>query len=83
MYVSIQRPPGWDDLLGRALAATDPASVRSAAQDLTKMVHDEAMVIPLWWELKPAISQKSVHDNDILKFNSRFRWTPANTWLSR
>jgi ABC-type transport system substrate-binding protein len=82
MFVSIQRPPGWDALLGRALAAVDDASIRARAQELTKMVYDEAMLAPLVWETKPAVKQKSVHDDKILAY-SRYKWTPANAWLSK
>jgi len=81
-YRSVARPAGWDDLLNRALAATDGQTGASRTQALVQMAYDEAMVIPVFVAPAVAVKQPTVHGDNICTYH-RYVWTPGEAWLSR
>jgi peptide/nickel transport system substrate-binding protein len=81
-YRSVARPSGWDDLLNRALAATDNKIAVSFTHALVQMAFDEALVIPVYTSPAIAIKQPSIQGDNISTYH-RFVWTPGEAWLSR
>jgi len=79
---SIRKPQGWDDLLSKALAATDDTASIRLTQELMKMAHDEVMVIPIFLLPRNTAKQTNVQNDNLTRYDSQ-HWTPADTWLSK
>ena len=50
---------------------------------LVRMIHDEAMVIPLWSLEWIRVNDGSVHDSNIYETVAWMYWTPEDAWLSQ
>jgi ABC-type transport system substrate-binding protein len=64
---SMLRPSGFDDLLDKALAQTDPAKSAEFAQQAATMIHNEALVIPCWNTPSLLFIGNNVHDTGYLR----------------
>jgi peptide/nickel transport system substrate-binding protein len=81
-YVSVARPEGFYDLIDKMVAETDAATRKPMLEQLVKLVHDDATLIPLvTWEQVGAISPR-VHDIDLYQ-EHMIRWHIHKTWLSK
>jgi peptide/nickel transport system substrate-binding protein len=83
-FVSLMKPAGFLDLLDDALKkATDPGTQKALNQKLNRMIFDEAMVIPLWFNGDTFALSKNVHDAGFNYSTSWVPWLPADAWLSK
>jgi peptide/nickel transport system substrate-binding protein len=80
MY-SMQRPAGFDDLLNKALVATDAAAVKKSTLDAVDLWYNNATTIPLFVSHQIYFYQKYVHDLGF--FVSSRDWTPEKAWISK
>jgi ABC-type transport system substrate-binding protein len=79
---SIMRDPGLSDILDKATSTPDPKEKNELTQKVVRMIHDDAVVIPLIVNDQIAVIHNSVHDTGISERNSSV-WTPANVWISK
>jgi ABC-type transport system substrate-binding protein len=82
MNVSVFVPDGWGELLGQAMTAKDIETQEALTQELVRMLHDEAMIIPLWPNIFVYASDGSVQDTGLYETTWIF-WTPENARLSQ
>ncbi|MBI4295763.1 MAG: hypothetical protein HY667_01455 [Chloroflexi bacterium] len=81
---STLRPPGFQDSLEKALAAPDTASRNAAAQQVTKKIFDDVIVVPLWGANYTIVRGKNVNNLDYYApWGPNKLWGPADTWLSK
>jgi len=82
MNVSVFVPDGWEELLGQAMTAKDIETQEALTQELVRMLHDEAMIIPLWPNIFVYASDGSVQDTGLYE-TTWIYWTPENARLSQ
>ncbi|MBI4296564.1 MAG: ABC transporter substrate-binding protein [Chloroflexi bacterium] len=81
---SLLRPPEFEALMKKALAAPDMSAKRAASQEVVKMMFDEAMVVPLWGSLSTLAYRKNVHNlGYYLPWGPNKLWGPAEVWFSK
>jgi peptide/nickel transport system substrate-binding protein len=78
--VQMHRTPGLDEILISAITADDFAVKKANTQKAVKLVHDDAMVVPIWmhkvfWPINPCVKN--------IKFNwpDHSHFTFRDTWL--
>lgn len=82
MNVSVFVPDGWEELLWQATIAKDIETQEALTQELVRMLHDEAMIIPLWPNIFVYASDGSVQDTGLYE-TTWISWTPENAWISQ
>ena len=83
-YPSLAHPPGLDELVNRALRATDYKSQKSLSQEAVKVLVDNATVVPLWVGSAVYLLQKNVHDTGFYELGGAgFRWTTQKACMSK
>jgi ABC-type transport system substrate-binding protein len=81
---SMTRPPGMQDLLVKALSATDDATKNALSKDFVKMVYDDSTVIPTWGANYTIPIQKNVHNIEYYEpWGPNKLWGPATVWISK
>lgn len=81
-YASVARSEGFYDLIDAMVAETNAKTRAPMMEQLVRMIHDDATLIPLvTWEQVGAISPK-VHDMDLYQ-EHMIRWHIHKTWLSK
>jgi len=78
---SLLRSPELDDVLNKALTATDYATQTKLTQKAVRIISDSAMVIPLYYTNSITAMHKSVRDTGFGEGSYRL-WTPSKVWLS-
>lgn len=81
MFVSLKRPAGWQALIDEAVNTIDISIPK--VQAVTKVMHDEAMVIPLLYTARGYVVNTRVHDTNHMKFGVWTIWSPEKAWLSK
>ena len=81
-YPSQTQPAGWIDKVNAVLSQTDPAKAVSGAQDLGKMIYDQALIIPVVADC----GGRSALDGTIIGMDWQGHatlsyWNPQNTWI--
>lgn len=79
---STLRPPGFADLLERALAATDEHTMVALNQELVKLLADNETWIPLYEDEVFAATKPEYVHADIATYDM-LTWHPENAWLSK
>jgi hypothetical protein len=83
-YVSVQRPPGWQDQLSLTLAAKTNQDWVALTQNMVKLAYDNEFVAPIYFQQVPSIKQNNVYGDGITSENySQFFWTPSTAWISK
>ena len=81
-FVCLDRPLELQEILTKAEKVTDYDSQAPLIQEAVRMLHDKAVVVPLWtWSVVNATSTK-LHDHGYSTAN-RGQWEPADAWLSK
>jgi ABC-type transport system substrate-binding protein len=83
IHPSVQRPEGWLELLGEAVAAPDTETRDEIAKQLTRLAYDEVMVIPLYLWGNAVVVLPGVHDLGFYSSNLGWWWTPGKAWLEK
>lgn len=83
---STSRPPGLADALDKALAAHDFKTANSFAQNVVKMLQEDAMCVPLWTASSYLFKQKYVNGiagTYMMLGDERADWSRATVWLKK
>ncbi len=80
---SLLRPAGWQDLLERAISATDAKTEKELSQQLIRMAYEEAFVIPFVSYGLPTVTRMNVRNPEWIYDASFGSKSPVNTWLSK
>ncbi|MBI2854176.1 MAG: hypothetical protein HYX87_04555 [Chloroflexi bacterium] len=80
-YPSTQRPPGYGELVSKAISATDADVAAKLNQDLNKLLYDEVMWASYWHTSMFGAKWPEVHD-DGMATSQTTRWLPGDAWLS-
>ena len=81
MFVSLARPTGWQALIDEAVSTINIEIPKVKA--VTKVMHDEAMVIPILYTARGYVVNNRVHDTEHMKFGAWTIWSPEKAWLSK
>ena len=84
IYQFMSRPAGSDALIDQAKASRDPAATTKINQQISKLVYDDATVVPIWQNPRIVVLDKSVQnhgwfingDSNNIKFGT-------STWLKK
>ena len=80
----IARPKGCDDLIDKAKLSRTDAETAKIVQQITKLVYDDATVVPLWLNPRIGIVDKSVRDIGwFISNDSSQNKLGHNTWLKK
>lgn len=83
-YPVLAHPARLNELVNRALSATDYTAQKSLGQEAVKMLVDDATAVSLWVGSAVYMLQKNVHDTGFYELGGAgFRWTPQKAWLSK
>ena len=82
VMASVYKPEGWQEALMKAVNEPDDAKRITYTKAACKIMHDEAMAIPLWTEPQITAISPKVHDIQWAQGHGYF-WEPQNTWLSK
>ncbi|HSW59099.1 MAG TPA: ABC transporter substrate-binding protein [Dehalococcoidales bacterium] len=81
-FISTARPAGFHNLLNMSLTA--PINEMGGyATKVLQLIHDQAMVLPIWEASGIVVSQKFVHDHGREEGINTLDWRPEKTWMSR
>ncbi len=80
-WPSLKRPDGLMDKLDASLGTATPEDPKM--RELTKMLADDAMFIPLYYVSEMYIVQPNVHDTGYCEWSASTVNTPETTWLSK
>ena len=62
IYQFMTRPAGSDALIDQAKASRDPAATTKINQQISKLVYDDATVVPIWQNPRIVVLDKSVQN---------------------
>ena len=79
---SVYKPEGWQEALMKAVNEPDDEKRIEYTKTVCKIMHDEAMAIPLWTAPQITAISPKVHDIQWAEGHGYF-WEPQNTWLSK
>jgi peptide/nickel transport system substrate-binding protein len=83
-YSYIVKPAGCDDLIEKAEQAKDPARSIKFTQDITKLLYDEATIVPLWVNPRVAVLDKSVREHGwFINGDSNNNNFGRSTWMKK
>jgi peptide/nickel transport system substrate-binding protein len=82
-YVSTARPAGFDDMINKLVAETNPKKSDPLLKDLVKMMNDEAMYSPLVIIGQSSAVAPDIHDFGIRKTNSVRFERLHETWIGK
>ena len=80
----VVKPAGIDGLIDKAKSSRDPAAITKLNQQIAKLIYDEVTVVPIYMNMRIAITDKSVQNSgwfingDVL--NNEFG---SRTWLKK
>ena len=78
----VLRPAGYSELVNKAIAAVDDKTKIARSKEMVKMLHDEAILNPMWAGKVFGAKQKYANDSDIGTYNI-LEWKPENAWLDK
>ena len=82
-FYSMSRPAGLDDLINKALAATDGAQSAQYCQQAVKLAFDDVMTMPMWVYASPYFMNPKVHDIGYFTAGGAVDYSPGKAWLSK
>lgn len=82
LWPTVQRPPGYAELIAKIFAATDLDTQNKLNQQLSKLMADNETCVPLWIGVVLAIKQPYVHDNTMCVVH-QMAWYPGEAWLNK
>ena len=80
-WPSLKRPGGLIEKIDASLATLLPEERRM--QELTKMIIDDAMIIPLYHIYEMYVVQPNVHDTGYTEWSAATVYAPENAWLGK
>jgi peptide/nickel transport system substrate-binding protein len=80
-FPSFKRPDGFVDKIDTSLKTLVPEKARM--EELTKIMIDEVMVIPINYSHESRILQPNVHDTGYFEWEAGTVYTPEKIWLSK
>jgi peptide/nickel transport system substrate-binding protein len=83
LFKSMKSPDGFKDLLTQAAVAPDPATGETLSRKVAMMIHDDAMIIPLWSAPQNIYAQQTYVRDANLYTNGSYDWTPSKAWLDK
>lgn len=84
IYQYMSRPNGSDDLIAKAELSMDQAEVTAIVKQITKLVYDDATVVPLWLNPRIGIVDKSVNNIGwFISNDSSQNKLGHSTWLEK
>jgi len=78
---SLKRPEGFLNKLDASLNALAPEKTRM--EELTRMIIDDTMIIPLYYVSEFRILQPNVHGTGYFEWEAGTFYTPEDMWLSK
>ena len=75
------RPAGWQEKIDAAISEPDFDKRTAKIKELVKIIHDEAMSVPLWSQSEIWAMTDKVHI-DYGKYHP-YHFDPASAWLSK
>lgn len=82
-YVYVQRSEGFNDLVTKIMTAEDNNVRDDLTRQLSKLVNDDAMVIPLWSSGQAVFERAGVHGVQFYQDRTRYWWAPNKIWLDK
>lgn len=82
-YVSLAKPTGWNDMMERALAATEFKEEKRLVQEMSKMAYDNATLTPIYTSGRAAVLQKGVHNIKFFEQGSGGWFNIKGTWMDK
>lgn len=82
VMASAYKPEGWQEALMKAVNEPNDEKRTEYTKKACKIMHDEAMAIPLWTMPQITAISPKVHDIQWAEGHGYF-WEPQNTWLSK
>jgi peptide/nickel transport system substrate-binding protein len=84
IFQYMTRPDGSDALIAQAKLARDPVSASKINQQISKLIYDDATVVPLWLNPRIVILDKSVQDSGwFINGDSNNNKFGTSTWLKK
>jgi peptide/nickel transport system substrate-binding protein len=80
-WPSLKRPEGLVDKINESLKTLAPDDAKM--QELTRILIDDAMFIPIYYVYEMYIVQSNVHDTGYCEWSASTVNTPETTWLSK
>jgi ABC-type transport system substrate-binding protein len=80
---SMARPPGCEDLLQKILATQNFEEQKVLMQQMSKLLYDNCMYVPLYFPATMVVTQKNVHDTGIYAHSQLVQWAPEKAWISK
>ncbi|MBI4296213.1 MAG: ABC transporter substrate-binding protein [Chloroflexi bacterium] len=78
------RPTGLMDSLNKAKAATTMAEKSAAAQQMVKLIYDEAAMIPLYGTVYAVVARQGINNMGYYAlWGPNELWSPADVWMSK
>ena len=81
--VSMFKPSGWQEKVDATVAQPDDNKRLSQYRELTKIMFDQVMVIPLWTSPELSAMDKKIHDIKWTKGGHPRFYEPQDAWLSK
>jgi len=80
-FPSLKRAPGLVEKIDASLSTLSPDEKKM--QEMTRVMADDAMFIPLYDVYEMYVIQQNVHDTGYCQWSSTTINTPESTWLSK
>ena len=77
------RPAKLMEVASQGILALDFNSQKASAQEVTRLIFDDAVVIPCWSFVNGYVKTTKVNDTNFGKFPSASFWTYGKAWLSK
>ena len=78
---SMKRTDGLVDKINASLNTLAPEKTRM--EEMTRMIIDDAMIIPIYYISEARILQPNVHDTGYFEWEAGTVYTPEKIWLSK
>jgi peptide/nickel transport system substrate-binding protein len=82
-YKNFAYPPDWMTTVNAMMVSSDPAVMKSYAQQLVKILVENASVTPLYVRSEVYLMSTKVHDMGVGTHGDGFSWNPNKVWLSK
>ncbi len=80
-WPSLKRTDGLLDKLDVSLKTINPEDVKG--QELTKMMAEDVMIVPIYYIYEMYVIQPNVHDTGYCEWSASTVFTPETAWLSK
>ena len=80
-FISLKRTEGLIEKLDASLRTVNPEDTRG--QEMTRMMAEDAMFIPVYYQREMYVVQPEVHDTGYCEWSSSTINTPETTWMGK